>query len=113
MDNKSDEQFIIIQSVIESNKHYMKSNKEDSDDKMMNIVEDLKVMLTEITEQIKTLKYWTTQKDPPKPPEPNTVVTANRRAPPLEGRQSTEIGGIWNLKHEISSPKCCELLIKI
>ena len=57
MDNKSDEQFIIIQSVIESNKHYMKSNKEDSDDKMMNIVEDLKVMLTEITEQIKTLKY--------------------------------------------------------
>ena len=33
MDNKSDEQFIITQAAIESNKQDMKSNKQDSDEK--------------------------------------------------------------------------------
>ena len=39
MENKSDEQFIIMQSTIETNKQDMKANmkskKQDSDEKMM------------------------------------------------------------------------------
>ena len=52
-----------------------------------------------------------TQKDTSTPPDPTTVVPANRRAPPLEGENSNKIGGMWNLKHEIRSPKLYELLI--
>ena len=40
------------------------------------------------------------------------MVTANRRDPPLEGGNYTNIGGMWNCKHEIISPKLYELLIK-
>ena len=52
------------------------------------------------------------QKDPPKPPDPTTVVLDNKRDPPMYGGQSTNNGGMWNIKHEISSPKFYELLIK-
>ena len=34
MDNKSDEQFIIMKAAIEDNKQEMKSNKQDYDEKM-------------------------------------------------------------------------------
>ena len=37
MDKKSDEHFIITQSTIEANKQEMKTNKQDSDKKMMNL----------------------------------------------------------------------------
>ena len=37
MDNKADEQLIITQSTIEANMQEMKSNKQDSDDKMMKV----------------------------------------------------------------------------
>ena len=30
----------------------------------------------------------------------------------MGGVQTTKIGGMWNLKHEISSPKFYELIIK-
>ena len=52
------------------------------------------------------------QKDTSTPPDPTTVVPTNRRDPPLEWGHSTKFGGMWNLKHEISSPKYYELLIK-
>ena len=45
MDNKSDEQFIIMQATIEANNQDMKSNKQDSDEKTMNITEKFKAML--------------------------------------------------------------------
>ena len=37
MDKKSDEQFIIMQVEIEAKKQEMKSNKKDSDEKMMKL----------------------------------------------------------------------------
>ena len=40
------------------------------------------------------------------------MVPDNKRSPPLEGVHYTKIGGMWTLKHEISSPKFYELLIK-
>ena len=69
-------------------------------------------MLTAIIDQINTLKYSPTQKDSPKPPETTTLVPDNRIAPPLDRVKSTEIGGMWTLKHEIISPILYELLIK-
>ena len=46
------------------------------------------------------------------PPDPTTTVQTNRRDPPLEGGIPENIGGMWTLKYEISSPKFYELLIK-
>ena len=41
-----------------------------------------------------------------------TVVLDNRRDPPLDGGNSMKIGGMWTLKHDISSPKLYEILIR-
>ena len=116
MDNKYDEQFIIMQAKIETNKQYMKTNKQDSDEKMMKLTEYFKAMLTStivsMMDHINMLKYSPTQSYSPKPQDPTTAILDNRRYPPLEGGHSTKIGGMWNLKHEISSPKLYELLIK-
>ena len=48
----------------------------------------------------------------PKAQYPSTAVTDNKKSPPLEGGNSTKIDVKWTLKHEISSPKFYELLIK-
>ena len=69
-------------------------------------------MLVSITDKINTFKYFPTQKDSPKPPEPVNLVSTIRRAPPLDGGQYTKIGVIWTMKHEISSPRFHELPIK-
>ena len=63
-------------------------------------------------DQTNIYKSSPTHKDTSNPPDPTTVVLTNRRAPPLECGHSTKIGGMWTLKHEISSPKFYELLIK-
>ena len=52
------------------------------------------------------------QKDTLTPPDPTTTIHTNRRAPPLEGGIYENIGGMWTPKHEISSPRFYELLIK-
>ena len=45
MANKFDEKFIIMQATIKYNKQKMEDNKKNSDDKMMNTIEDFKAML--------------------------------------------------------------------
>ena len=52
------------------------------------------------------------QKDTSTSPDPTTTVQTNRRDPPLKGGISKNIGGMWTLNHEISSPRFYELLIK-
>ena len=99
MDNKSDENFIIIQAAIESNKQDMKSNKQYSDEKMMNLTEDFKAMLAEITYQINTLKSSLIQKYFTKPPYLTTVVPSKRRAITLDGGHSIKICAMWILKN--------------
>ena len=74
----------------------------------MNLTEDFKAMLAEIMDLINIFKYYSTYKD-----SHTTVVPVKRRDPPLNGRQFTTIGGMWTLKHETSSPKFYEHLIKI
>ena len=107
--NKYYEQFIITQASIES-------KKKDSDEKMMNFTEDFKSIIassiTSIMDQINDLESLSTDKDSPRPQYFTTVVPANRRAPPLDGGHYTKIGGMWILKHDFSTTKFYELLIK-
>ena len=98
MEINYNEEFVIIQAKIGS-------NNQDSNKKIKKFTEELKKMLAEIIYQINNLESSQTQKDPPKYLSSTTVVSSNRRAPPLEGGQSMKIGGIWTLKHEISSPR--------
>ena len=50
--------------------------------------------------------------DLPKARDPTTLVPPNNKATPLEGGNYTKICGMWTLKHNTSSPKLYELLIK-
>ena len=63
-------------------------------------------------DQTNNSKSSPTKNDTSTPLEPTTMVTTNRRATPLEVGHSIKIGGTWNLKHEISSPKFYEILTK-
>ena len=58
-------------------------------------------------------KSYPDQKDTLTHLDPITTVQTNRRAPPLEGGHSTNIGVMLTLKHENSSTKFYDLLIKI
>ena len=106
MDNKSDEKLLIVQSIIEA-------NKQDSDEKMNNLTEDLTGMIASMMDQIKISKSSIDKKGSPKDQDHTTLAPANKKDPPPEGGYSTKIGGMWTLKHEISSTKVNELLIKI
>ena len=62
-------------------------------------------------DQIKIPKYSPENKDSQKSQDTTTTALTNKRATPLEGGNSMNIGGMWTLKHGISSPKFYELLI--
>ena len=105
-----------MQAKVGTNKQEMKSkmkaNKQDPDEKTMEFTETLKVLTALMMDQTNISKSSQTQKDTLTPLDPTTVVPDNRRAPPFEVWHSTKIGGMWNLKHEISSSKFYEILIK-
>ena len=108
MDNKSYEQFLIIQA-----KFY--AYKQETNEKLTQITEDPKVLtetFTSMIDQTNNYKLSPAHKDTSNSTKPTTVVPSKRRAPPLDGGHYTKIGGMWNLKHDISSPKFYELLIK-
>ena len=79
---------------------------------MKDIKETLKTFTVFMMDQTNISKSSPAQKDTSTPPDPTTTVQTNKRDPPLEGGISENIGGIWTLKHEISSPRFYELLIK-
>ena len=112
MDNKYDEYFIITKYTIEADKHDMKTNKQKFDDKCWISQNTSKQCFASITDQINNLKSLPTQKDSSNPPDPTIVVLANMTDTPLEGGHSIKIGGMWNLKHEISSTKFYKIIIK-
>ena len=104
MDNKSYDQFLIIQYTIDTSSEKM--NKQESKfDKLM-------AMVKKMMDEIQISNSSPDNMDSPKSQYPTTVVPYNSKAPPLEGGNSTKIGGVWTLKHKISSPKFYELLIK-
>ena len=112
MDTKSDDQFLSIESTIESNKQEADNNHKEATDNIKQITETLNQILAEMKDKKNIPKSSTYQKDTSTPTDPTTTVQTNRRAPPLEGGISKNIGGMWTLKHEISSPIFYELLIK-
>ena len=126
MDTKSDEKFFVIEATIETKKKRADKNHKKTDKKLTLLTENHKETNEKITLLAENLKFLTammidknnisksspSQKDTSTPPDPTTVVLTNRRAPPLERGHSTKIVGMWTLKHEISSPKFCELLIQ-
>ena len=115
MDNRSDEQFLIIQATIESNRQETYDKQINTDKKLTNITEDLNFLteiITSMMDQTNNSKFSPAQKDTSNPPDPTTVVPANRRDPPLDRVLSIKIGDMCTLKHEISSPKFYKLLIK-
>ena len=81
-----------------------KLNRHDSD------LDEIKTLLKKVLVPNQNLLPYTM--DSPKSQYPTTAVPYNSKAPPLEGGNSTKIGGVWTLKHKISSPKFYELLIK-
>ena len=81
-------------------------------EKMKKLTEYLTEMIPSIIHRVNVLKTSPERKDSPNDQDPTIVVPANKRATLLEGGNSMKIGGMWTLKHEISSPEFYELLIK-
>ena len=79
---------------------------------MKKLTEYLTEMIPSIIHRVNVLKTSPERKDSPNDQDPTIVVPANKRATLLEGGNSMKIGGMWTLKHEISSPEFYELLIK-
>ena len=102
MENKSEDKFTIM----------LKYYKQETDEKLTKLSDDLKKKFSVLSDQINKSNQINTMSSSPTPPDPTTMVPANRRAPSLEGGNSTKIGGMWTLKHDISSPKFYEILIK-
>ena len=75
---------------------------------------------SEFTEIETILKYIMVQnknsspekKDSLEAQDVETIFLDNKKSPPLEDGHYMKIGGMRNLKHEITSPKFYELLIK-
>ena len=86
MDNKSDEQFLIVQATIEYNRKYADEKIIDTDEKITNLTEYIAMITSTTTammDQTNNSKSLPPQKDTSNPPYPTTVVPANRRDPPL------------------------------
>ena len=115
IDKKSDEEFLVIQATIYSNKQDIYEKQMRTGEKLTQITEYLKVLtetMTYMMDLTKNLIFSPVQRDKSTPTDPTTLVLANRKDPPLEGGNSTKIGGMWTLKHDIGSPKFYEILIK-
>ena len=83
-----------------------------TDKKLTKLKENLKFWTAFIMYQTNNSKLPPSQKDTLTPKEPTTVIPADRRAPLFDGGKYTKIGGMWTLKHDISSEKFYDLLIK-
>ena len=112
MYTKYDEQFLIIQDTTEANKQGASEKQMKTDDKITQLTETLNSLTAFMIDQTNDSKSSPTQKDTSTPPDTNTVVPPKKRGPPLEGGHSNKIGGMWTLKHDTSSPKFYEILIK-
>ena len=75
-------------------------------------IDKLTPMVKNIMDQIQISNSSRDNIHSPKAHDPTTSVLAIKRDPPLEGVNHKTNGGMWTLKHETSSPKFYELLIK-
>ena len=113
MDTKSDDHLLDIEATIEANKQEDDKNHKEATENTKQIIETLNQVLAEMKNNKNNVsKSSPAQKDTLTTSDPNTTVQTNRRDPPLKGGISENIGGMWALKHEISSPRFYELLIR-
>ena len=71
VDNKLDDQLLIMQATTES-------NGQDYDEKMKMLTEDLTAIITSMMDQIKNSKYSPYKKYLPKAQDPTTVFPAKK-----------------------------------
>ena len=84
MDNKSNEQFPVIESTIESNKQESDKNHKETAEKITLLTETLNQILEKMKKDKNNIsKSSTAQKDTLTPPDPTTTVQTNSRDPPL------------------------------
>ena len=62
---------------------------------------------------VKMEKLSSEKVEPSKSQDTENVVPANKKYQTLEGGHSTRKYGMWDIKHEIISPKFYELITKI
>ena len=74
MDTKSDEQFLSIETTIESNKQEADKNQVKNDEKPTILTENIQKLTTFMMDQTNISKSSPAQKDTLTPPEPTTVV---------------------------------------
>ena len=94
MDNKYDEQLLIMQATIEANRKGSKKMKKITEYPKAIIISTIILMM----DNKNISKSSPDHKDEPKYQDPTTVVPANRRAPPLDGGHYIKIVGMWTLK---------------
>ena len=83
MDTKSDEQFLVIEATIESNKQEADKNQMKTDEKLTLLTENIPVLTALMTDKTNISESSPTQKDTSTPPDATTVVPTNKRGPPL------------------------------
>ena len=82
------------------------ANRQDYDEKMKiydSKLENLTAMIENIMDQIIILNHSPENMVSPKAQYPTTMVLAKKEAPPSEGGNSTKIGAMRTIKHEILS----------
>ena len=109
MYNNLEDQVLIMQSIKDNLASEINEIKSDTKKKYSDMNE-IKRMLTKMTNQKQN--SLPDKKDIPKNQDLTTAFLDNNKAPPLEVGHSTKIGEIRNIKHEISSSKFYEILIK-
>ena len=109
MDNKLEDQFLIIQYLNE--KEFSEFTEMNSDKKktysetngMKTQMTDTKALVEQVLVQDKN--SYLDRMDSTRAQDTSTAVQAKNKAPILEGRNNNTIGGMWNMKHYISSSK--------
>ena len=108
MDNKLYGQLLIMKDNIDDDSQASDVKMKTYDSKL----DKLKAIIKNIMEQIKNSNYSPEKLYSPKAQYINIVVPAKKKSTPMEGGNSTNIGCMWILKHESSSSKFYELIIK-
>ena len=109
MYNKLEDQIIIMQAMndkLASEFTEMKSNMKNrysESTKMRSDMKNIKTMLNRIVS--KKDNYLPHNMHTPKAQDTSSMFPSNKKDSPLKGRHSMKIGVMWNLKHEIRSPK--------
>ena len=92
--------------------NYKKQDYNDKIKRQDSKLDKLTSMVKNMMDQIEILDPSPDKINPTKSQDPTTVLPANKKTPPSENRNYKKVGGMWNLKHEIISPKFYELIIK-